>query len=883
MSISGTIEQAPSNAYYFTDVRSNDIVFRAFSGASYCFGAGSNVASILRVNSNNITMLPQNGVGVGTSNPQSSFHLYNGTSNPTFMIDGGGIGNRGTLRLATTNAGNFIQSGAQFSNDARADLIFTSMGATTEWMRIRSTTGNVGIGVANPQNRLEVNGSGLFSGALTANTLAISNISCPSNTSNLNIGCDGSTSIVNIACTTNAQIVNIGTGTTGVTTINVGGPSDIVNITGSLNSISTTNTTISDALITLNKGGSTNSAIGVGLEIEENNAITGYIKTDTTRAGYLLRAPTSTADLFMDLSSGGMNINNNTFVINNVGNVGLNRASPTQRLDVNGNINLGNSGADCFISTPGQLTLWGNRTGNTSFVHMLYAVSSNSSSTVGDHIFYTRGVSAERMRITNAGNIGIGTSTPTQPLDINGIVRARNNIVCYSTASGTGEGGQLTLGYPNSNLSDQGNGTWNIDVFNSNLRAFNISATGTISTAFNITETGNMAIGSTTAPATRLDVYGGATVRSGNMIGSTLNQLVLAPNAADNNKHVIKTRHLATDSTSNSIDFYVWQQSQQTTDIGNKHMLSITSSGVGIATMTPAYMLDINGAVNASNIFMNGMPITAGSFWLQRNGGNWSECNTSIGSLSNQIARLNVYGDMYIAGTGGSIAGTTQGTYVNWNPDATTGRTQIINSRGAGTGGFQFDLYNSSGLVSNAMTVTGTGNVGIGTSLPAYRLDVSGDINFTGTFRQNGAPYVGSQWTTNNSNIYITGSNVGIGTTNPLYSLHIVGSAYSTGDFFAYSDARFKTDLLHIDKALDKVKKITGYTFNVSHPEEKESKNSKRRTGLIAQEVVKVLPEVVSTDDTGLLSVCYGNMMGLIVEAIKELDTKLELISQKLS
>ncbi len=169
MSISGTIEQAPSNGYYFTDVRTNDIVFRAFSGASYCFGAGSNVASTLRVNSNIITMVPRNGIGIGTDTPQASFHIYNGTSNPTLMIDGGGQSNIGTLRLATTNTGNYIQSGTQFSNNTRADLIFTSMGGTTEWMRIRSSNGNIGIGTSTPTYKLDVSGDINFSGTMYQN------------------------------------------------------------------------------------------------------------------------------------------------------------------------------------------------------------------------------------------------------------------------------------------------------------------------------------------------------------------------------------------------------------------------------------------------------------------------------------------------------------------------------------------------------------------------------------------------------------------------------------------------------------------------------------------------------------------------------------------
>ena len=61
------------------------------------------------------------------------------------------------------------------------------------------------------------------------------------------------------------------------------------------------------------------------------------------------------------------------------------------------------------------------------------------------------------------------------------------------------------------------------------------------------------------------------------------------------------------------------------------------------------------------------------------------------------------------------------------------------------------------------------GNVGIGKSNPAYKLDVVGDMNFTGTLRQNGTPFsTGGQWATNGVNIYNTNTgNVGIGTATP--------------------------------------------------------------------------------------------------------------------
>lgn len=106
---------------------------------------------------------------------------------------------------------------------------------------------------------------------------------------------------------------------------------------------------------------------------------------------------------------------------------------------------------------------------------------------------------------------------------------------------------------------------------------------------------------------------------------------------------------------------------------------------------------------------------------------------------------------------------------------------------GSSTSGNAFTVQQlSAGNVASFVTSTGatglivnpTGLVGIGKTNPAYALDVTGDLNFTGTFRQNGTPYIGSQWT-GTTTLYFVG-NVGIGTNNPQYLLHVTGAAAST-------------------------------------------------------------------------------------------------------
>jgi hypothetical protein len=158
-----------------------------------------------------------------------------------------------------------------------------------------------------------------------------------------------------------------------------------------------------------------------------------------------------------------------------------------------------------------------------------------------------------------------------------------------------------------------------------------------------------------------------------------------------------------------------------------------------------------------------------------------------------------------------------------------------------------------------------SGNVGIGTAEPEYSLDIVGDINFTGAVKRQGNPVPMTQWTTLNGNIYYSSGNVGIGTDIPGYTLDVNGTVYASGDVIMFSDERKKTNIKPITNALDKVLQLRGVTFD------KIGDGTRRHAGIIAQEIEKVLPEVVYTDDDGMKGVAYGNIIALLIEAIKEL------------
>jgi len=103
-------------------------------------------------------------------------------------------------------------------------------------------------------------------------------------------------------------------------------------------------------------------------------------------------------------------------------------------------------------------------------------------------------------------------------------------------------------------------------------------------------------------------------------------------------------------------------------------------------------------------------------------------------------------------------------------------------------------------------------------------------------------------------------------------NMYVSGSISALGDVVAYfsSDERLKTNINIIPNALDKVLKLDGVTWDWNKETTDETYLEKPKTGLIAQQVQKVLPEVVTERNDGYLALDYSKMMGLLVQAIKE-------------
>jgi hypothetical protein len=324
--------------------------------------------------------------------------------------------------------------------------------------------------------------------------------------------------------------------------------------------------------------------------------------------------------------------------------------------------------------------------------------------------------------------------------------------------------------------------------------------------------------------------------------------------------------------------------------------LCITAGGnVGIATTNPGYLLDIGSSPG----FNAGIQIRNGSG------------NSAIGTSAYPQIIMSYNGTSsnahWIATrhNGGAGAGNAIDFYM-WTAgqSATLGSTLMMSVTSLGVG---IGISNPSNLLTVGASADPVAN-----SPGTTRLVVNGNINcnrnrliFSGSaIDRNHSIYNnffnldnegvwdgmkfnvfnGASFRVGNADgavpttaLYInsTGS-IGIGITNPGYTLHVVGSIYATGDITAFSDKRYKDNIIPLTQSLDLLTQLTGYSYTRSDLRDKEN------IGLIAQEVKEVFPQAVTYDDElELYSLNYGCLIAPVIQAIKELKQTVNKLQEK--
>ena len=124
--------------------------------------------------------------------------------------------------------------------------------------------------------------------------------------------------------------------------------------------------------------------------------------------------------------------------------------------------------------------------------------------------------------------------------------------------------------------------------------------------------------------------------------------------------------------------------------------------------------------------------------------------------------------------------------------------------------------------------------------------------------------------------------------TSSSYGAYVTGALYASGDIVGSSDERLKKNINTIENALDKVENLRGVTYEWKedrHEKDGHSDNNitPERIGVIAQEILDIVPEVVTHDkENDRYGVSYGHLTGLLIEAVKDLSNKVKDLEKKL-
>jgi len=253
---------------------------------------------------------------------------------------------------------------------------------------------------------------------------------------------------------------------------------------------------------------------------------------------------------------------------------------------------------------------------------------------------------------------------------------------------------------------------------------------------------------------------------------------------------------------------------------------------------------------------------------------------TNVGDITGVTAGTNLTG----GGTSGTVTinmdtgGIGAGTYGN-TANATKIDTITVDAYGritavaTGATGDVDGVTAGNGLTGGGVSGTVTLNVGAGTGIDVAADTIAVDVS---DFMSNGS---------NNRVITATGTDAMNAEANMTFdgsTLAVTGAITATGDVTAFStsDKNLKQNIVNIDSALDKVSKINGVYYDWTEEALEKNKHLKdeKEVGVIAQDVEKVLPEIVATRDDGTKAVKYERLCALLIESVKELKQEIELL-----
>lgn len=356
---------------------------------------------------------------------------------------------------------------------------------------------------------------------------------------------------------------------------------------------------------------------------------------------------------------------------------------------------------------------------------------------------------------------------------------------------------------------------------------------------------GNVGIGEND-PQTTLDVVGTATITN-QIDGSVLLDL--------NTERNWQFKQLGTGAAT----------SLELASVGggaNKNFVINTAGYVGLGTTSPQKKLDIS-ALRADILLKT------------------TQSSASNGDVLSSILFYN--DDMSSSASGKRI-----GSGIRYRAEDAYGKAQLEFTNGTTNPSSTWnDTPNFNDNSITRMVIKNDGKIGMGTTSPARNLEIENSGSYVGLKIDNSD--ASSAWSIleKDNNMFtifqdVAGyhrlsidstGNVGIGTTSPSYKLHVYGRIKTSG-ITESSDERLKKDIHSLENSLNKILQLRGVKYKWKN-NEISNQGDRTQIGFIAQELEKIIPELVDDDENGFKSIQYSHLVPLLVGSIQELVFKL--------